>query len=155
VLLVAAISQAPRYGWGATRSVAVFLGASASATAPIGTFRKKIDCQPAYTEGIVSLLTDDAWLTMPPQPYEYQGGIAIARFLDDRAARRGANYRLVHTRANGQPAFGCYLPDPQAAVARAYGLMVLTLAEDRVTAITWFGERSLFGRFGLPRSLQM
>ena len=25
------------------------------------------------TDGVVSLLTDDAWLTMPPQPYEYQG----------------------------------------------------------------------------------
>ena len=105
------------------------------------------------TEGIVSLLTDDAWLTMPPEPYEYQGGEAIARFLEDRAARRGAHYRLVPTRANGQPAFGCYLPDPHAPVARAYGMMVLTLGEDRVSAITWFGERSLFSRFGLPRTV--
>jgi RNA polymerase sigma-70 factor, ECF subfamily len=31
--------------------------------------------------------------------------------------------------------------------------MVLTLAGDRISAITWFGERSLFGRFGLPRTL--
>jgi len=105
------------------------------------------------TEGIVSLLTDDAWLTMPPEPYEYQGGEAIARFLEDRAARRGANYRLVPTRANGQPAFGCYLPDPHAPMARAYGTMVLTLTQDRISAITWFGERSLFSYFGLPRTL--
>jgi RNA polymerase sigma-70 factor (ECF subfamily) len=105
------------------------------------------------TQAMVSLLTDDAWLSMPPEPYEYQGGDAIARFLDDRAARRGAHFRLVHTRANGQPAFGCYLPDPQAAIARAYGLMVLTLTEDRVSAITWFGERSVLSRFGLPRTL--
>jgi RNA polymerase sigma-70 factor (TIGR02960 family) len=28
---------------------------------------------------VVSLLTDDAWLTMPPQPFEYQGHAAIAR----------------------------------------------------------------------------
>ena len=105
------------------------------------------------TSGIVSLLTDDAWLTMPPEPYEYQGGEAIARFLDDRAARRGAHYRLLPTRANGQPAFGCYLPDPHAPIVRAYGLMVLTLAENRVSAITWFGERSLLSRFGLPRTL--
>ena len=105
------------------------------------------------TEGIVSLLTDDAWLTMPPEPYEYQGGEAIATFLEDRAARRGAHYRLVPTRANGQPAFGCYLPDPHASIARAYGMMVLTLAENRVSAITWFGERSLFSHFGLPRTL--
>ena len=105
------------------------------------------------TEGIVAMLTDDAWLTMPPEPYEYQGGQAIARFLHDREARRGAHLRLLPTRANGQPAFGCYLPDAQAPIARAYGLMVLTLADDRISAITWFGERSLVPRFGLPRIL--
>jgi RNA polymerase sigma-70 factor (TIGR02960 family) len=105
------------------------------------------------TPGIVSLLTDDAWLTMPPEPYEYQGGEAIARFLDDRAARRGAHYRLLPTRANGQPAFGCYLPDPHAPIARAYGLMVITLTEDHVSAISWFSERSLLSHFGLPRTL--
>jgi RNA polymerase sigma-70 factor (TIGR02960 family) len=105
------------------------------------------------TEGVVSLLTDDAWLTMPPEPYEYQGGQAIARFLQDREVRRGAPLRLVPTRANGQPAFGCYLPDAQAPIARAYGLMVLTLTDDRISAITWFGERSVLPHFGLPRTL--
>jgi RNA polymerase sigma-70 factor (TIGR02960 family) len=105
------------------------------------------------TPGIISLLTDDAWLTMPPEPYEYQGAEAIARFLDDRGGRRAANYRLVPTRANGQPAFGCYLPDPHAPIARAYGLMVITLTDDRVSAITWFSERSLLSHFGLPRTL--
>ena len=105
------------------------------------------------TDGVVSLLTDDAWVTMPPEPYEYQGGEAIGRFLEDRQARRGANLRLVATRANGQPAFGCYLPDAQAAIARAYGLFVLTLEGDRVSAITWFAERSLFAHFGLPRTI--
>ena len=106
------------------------------------------------TAGIISLLTDDAWLTMPPQPYEYQGAEAIARFIArERGDRRGANLRLVPTRANGQPAFGCYLPDPHAPIARAYGIMVLALSEDRVSAITWFGERSLFAQFGLARTL--
>jgi RNA polymerase sigma-70 factor (TIGR02960 family) len=105
------------------------------------------------TDGVVSMLTDDAWVTMPPEPYEYQGHAAIARFLKDRQARRGADLRLVPTRANGQPAFGCYLPDAQAAIARAYGLFVLTLEGDRISAITWFAERSLFPHFGLPRTL--
>ena len=105
------------------------------------------------TEGVVSLLTDDAWLRMPPEPYEYQGGEAIARFLHDRAMRRGSPLRLVPTRANGQPAFGCYVPDAHASFARAYGLMVLTLDGDSVSAITWFSERSLMPRFGLPRTL--
>jgi RNA polymerase sigma-70 factor (ECF subfamily) len=103
---------------------------------------------------VISLLTDDAWLTMPPQPYEYQGPEAIARFISrERGDRRGANLQLMPTRANGQPAFGCYLPDPHAPIARAYGMMVLTLSEDRVSAITWFAERSLFAHFGLPRTL--
>ena len=92
-------------------------------------------------ESVVALLADDAWLTMPPEPYEYQGHAAIARFLDDRARRRGANLVLVPTRANGQPAFGCYLPDAHAAIAHAYGLMVLTLQGDAISAITWFGDR--------------
>jgi RNA polymerase sigma-70 factor (ECF subfamily) len=105
------------------------------------------------TEGVVSLLTDDAWLTMPPEPYEYQGGEAIARFLHDRAVRRGAPLQLVPTRANGQPAFGCYLPDAHAPIVRAYGIMVLTLGAERISAITWFGERSLVAHFGLQRTL--
>jgi RNA polymerase sigma-70 factor (ECF subfamily) len=50
-------------------------------------------------------------------------------------------------------AFGCYLADAQARVARAYGLMVLTLDGDRISAITWFSERSLLAPFGLPRTL--
>jgi RNA polymerase sigma-70 factor (TIGR02960 family) len=104
-------------------------------------------------DGVVSLLTADAWLTMPPQPYEYQGPAAIAGFLHDRQIRRGAPLRLVATRANGQPAFGCYLPDPQAAIAHAYGLLVLTLQGERISAITWFVDRSLFPHFGLPRTL--
>jgi RNA polymerase sigma-70 factor (TIGR02960 family) len=104
------------------------------------------------TKGLISLLTDGAWLTMPPRPYEYQGPEAIAGFIHQRGELHG-KLRLVPTRANGQPAFGCYLPDPQAAVSRAYGLMVLTLVEDKVSAITWFGERSLLAHFGLPRTL--
>jgi RNA polymerase sigma-70 factor (TIGR02960 family) len=104
-------------------------------------------------DGVVSLLTDDAWLTMPPQPFEYQGHAAIAGFLHDRAALRGAPLRLVPTRANGQPAFGCYLPDAHGTIARPYGLMVLTLDGDRISAITWFGDSRVFPHFRLPRTL--
>jgi RNA polymerase sigma-70 factor (TIGR02960 family) len=104
-------------------------------------------------DGVVSLLTDDAWLTMPPQPFEYQGHAAIAGFLQDRAAVRGQPLRLVPTRANGQPAFGCYLPDPHTGFARPYGLMVLTLEGERISAITWFGDSRVFPHFGLPGSL--
>jgi RNA polymerase sigma-70 factor (TIGR02960 family) len=111
----------------------------------------------AYERGdvdaVVSLLTDDAWVRMPPQPYEYQGHAAIAALLRDRAVRRGAPVRLVATRANGQPAFGVYVPDAHAAISRAYALIVLSLEGDRISAMTWFGDLGVFPHFGLPRIL--
>jgi RNA polymerase sigma-70 factor (ECF subfamily) len=91
---------------------------------------------------------------MPPEPWEYQGPSAIRVFLRDREARRGALLRLVPTRANGQPAFGCYLPSAQAEIARAYALFVLTLEGDQICAITWFGDTSVFPQLGLPRTLR-
>jgi RNA polymerase sigma-70 factor (ECF subfamily) len=90
---------------------------------------------------------------MPPQPLAYQGHEAIAAFLRHRAELRGAPLRVVPTRANMQPAFGCYLPDTQAAIDRPYGLLVLTLAGDAIAAITWFSDTAVFRHFGLPRSL--
>jgi RNA polymerase sigma-70 factor (TIGR02960 family) len=105
-------------------------------------------------DDIVALLTDDARLTMPPLPLEYQGHRAIAAFLRRRADLRGTPLRVVPTRANTQPAFGCYLPDARAAIARPFGLIVLTLAGDAVAAITWFADTGVFPHFGLPRTLR-
>jgi RNA polymerase sigma-70 factor (TIGR02960 family) len=106
-------------------------------------------------EQVVSLLTDNARLTMPPEPLEYHGPAAIARFLSTVPAGGQLElFRLVPTRANGQPAFGCYLRDPQAPIAHAYGLMVLTLSGNRIAAITGFPDTSVFPQFGLPRTLR-
>jgi RNA polymerase sigma-70 factor, ECF subfamily len=106
------------------------------------------------TAAVVALLTDDAWVTMPPYPFEYQGKEDITRFLEDRARVRGAPLRLVPTRANGQPAFACYLDDPYAPVARPFSFLVLTLDGEQISAITAFTvDTSIFARFGLPRTL--
>ncbi len=104
-------------------------------------------------DAVLTMLTSDAWLTMPPEPYEYQGPAAIAAFLRHRAALRGAPLRLVPTRANTQPAFGCYLPSAQTPIARPYGMIVLTLRDGQISAITWFSDSSVFPHFGLPRAL--
>jgi RNA polymerase sigma-70 factor (TIGR02960 family) len=104
-------------------------------------------------DAMVALLTDDALLTMPPLPLEYQGHDAIAAFLHYRAELRGVALRVVPTRANMQPAFGCYLPDAHAAIARLYGLIVLTLEGDAIAAITWFSDTGVFRHFGLPRTV--
>lgn len=102
---------------------------------------------------VVALLSDDARLTMPPEPIEYQGRGAIHAFFTTVPAGGALErFTLVPTRANGQPAFGCYLRMPEGP-ARAYGLMVLTVAEGQVTAITGFLDTSVFAHFGLPRAL--
>jgi RNA polymerase sigma-70 factor (TIGR02960 family) len=104
-------------------------------------------------DSMVALLTDDAWLTMPPEPHEYQGPRPIGLFLRGREVRHG-RLRLAPTRANTQPAFGCYLQSAQTNVARPYALFVLTLEGGRISAITWFADSSVFPHFGLPRILK-
>ena len=103
---------------------------------------------------VVALLTDDALLTMPPQPLEYRGRAAVGAFLRRRGELRGTPLRVVPTRANGQPALGCYLPDPHTAIARPYGLIVLTPEDGAIAAITWFADTAVFRHFGLPPVLR-
>lgn len=104
--------------------------------------------------GMAALLADDARLRMRPLPVEYQGRAAARHFLAAVAFPGGTTrYRLVVTRANGQPAFGCYLRDPATGIDRACGLVVLAVDGGRITAIDRFVDNSLLPRFGLPRTL--
>jgi RNA polymerase sigma-70 factor (TIGR02960 family) len=105
--------------------------------------------------GVIELLTDDAWLTMPPQPFEYQGHSAIASFLRHRFEILGRPLCVVATRANTQPAFGCYLAGPSDDVARPYGMLVLTFAGPQISALTWFADTTGFGSFRLPLVLSV
>ncbi|WP_433366590.1 RNA polymerase subunit sigma-70 [Actinoplanes sp. CA-142083] len=82
---------------------------------------------------LLSLLTDDAWLSMPPAPHEYHGHQAIAAFLRSSPTwRPDLSLRLTPTRVNTQPAYACRLDDAPA------GLLVLTLHGDRIAAMTRF-----------------
>jgi RNA polymerase sigma-70 factor (ECF subfamily) len=105
-------------------------------------------------DAIVAMLTNDAWLTMPPLPLEYQGLDAIGHFLATVALRAGSRHTLIPTRANGQPAFGVYLRDPRTPILHAHGMLLLTLTGNRISAVTRFHDNSLLGVFGLPRSLR-
>ena len=104
-------------------------------------------------DGVLALLTEDAWFTMPPANLEYQGPAAIASFLTGSARYRGGRRTLLlPTRANGQPAFGCYVPDEHAQICHLHGIMVLTMEGDRISAITRFIDGGLAPHFGLPRT---
>ena len=116
----------------------------------VGRFAEAVET--GDIDGMVALLTDDAWLTMPPLPHAYQGHEPIGAFLRGAAARRGVPLRMIPTRANTQPAFGCYLPGPEGP-AGAFSLFVLTLEAGQISAITWFGDSSVFPHFGLAPTL--
>jgi RNA polymerase sigma-70 factor (ECF subfamily) len=103
-------------------------------------------------DGLVDVLTDDVWLTMPPLPLEYQGRELVGRFFGEVAYRDDRRYRILQTRANGQPALVVYLRDPRTDLLHANGMMVLTLAGDRISAMTRF-DNSVLPAFGFPRTL--
>ena len=100
---------------------------------------------------LIALLTDDARLTMPPEPAEHRGPQQIAGFL--LGSHAGQDLKFLPTRANGQPALALYLPDPSAPIWRACGLIVLTLQGNQISALTRFADSGLLGRFGFPRTL--
>jgi RNA polymerase sigma-70 factor (ECF subfamily) len=104
----------------------------------------------ADLDALVNLLTDDVFISMPPMPFEYEGRDLVARFCAGIFGA-GRSFDLVRTRANGQPACGAYLRTP-SGVSHGVGLYVLTLAGDRICAMTRF-ENSLLPWFDLPRSL--
>jgi RNA polymerase sigma-70 factor (ECF subfamily) len=104
-------------------------------------------------EPIAALLTEDAWWTMPPEPYGYHGRDAITQFIAHAFATRETPRRLIATRANAQPAFGHYAKDPHTDVARALSLLVLTLDGHHVSHITRFAATSALPHFGLPRTI--
>ena len=108
----------------------------------------------ADIDGVVALLTDDAWLSMPPAPHEYLGTGAIRSFLQASFGyRRERRVYLVPTRANTQPALASYLSRTARAAASPAGLFVLAMAGPRIRGITRFHCDELYPRFGLPGSL--
>ncbi len=104
----------------------------------------------ADLDALAALLTDDVFIAMPPEPFGYEGRDVVARYWA-RQFGAGRRFDLVPTRANGQPAFGAYLRVP-AGIRHATGFYVLTLAGDRICAMTRF-DNSVLPCFGLPRSL--
>jgi RNA polymerase sigma-70 factor (TIGR02960 family) len=109
----------------------------------------------AYTaadlDGLVALLTDDVRLAMPPHPFEYRGRTVAATGLG-QLLEHGHPYRLIETRANGQPALALYRHDPHGGIQHALGLLVIGLTGDQVCAMTLF-DPGVLARFGLPRTL--
>ena len=91
----------------------------------------------ADLDALVALLTDDVFISMPPMPFEYEGRDLVAGFCASMF-RAGRRFDLVPTRANGQPAFGDLPARARPASGTGPASMVLTLAGDRISAMTRF-----------------
>jgi len=101
-------------------------------------------------DAVVALLTDEAWLAMPPADQRYVGPAAVESFLRASAAGRpGGRYRLRATGAGARPAFVCYL------AGRARGLLVVEPTPDgtRVASMLRFLDDALHRHFGMPDTL--
>ena len=104
---------------------------------------------------LLSLLREDALLTMPPFPLAYRGRDAIGRFLRSvPAGGRLDQITLIPTGANLQPAVAAYGRDADGIPSSAYGIMVLTIDGENITEITGFADPALFPAFGLPPHLE-
>ncbi|WP_410792806.1 sigma-70 family RNA polymerase sigma factor [Kribbella sp. C-35] len=103
-------------------------------------------------DALVALMTSDAWVRMPPLPFEYQGIEAAHRFFTALAGHRRQIAAMVPVGANRQPAWGEYLRDPVTGGLHLIGVLVIGIAGDRIDEITHF-ETSVAPYFGLPRTL--
>src|SRR5262249_49112513 len=87
------------------------------------------------------------------QPSWYQGRDAITAFLRGWPLSHAKRFRLLPTRASGQPAFAVYLWDDEASRFGAESIVVLTLRGDRIAEVTAFRTPQLFPLFRLPQHL--
>lgn len=98
---------------------------------------------------LVSLMREDAIMSMPPYSLWLQGHDCIARWLNGRGAGCEGS-RLIATEANGSPAFGQY----RRGGAEPWALIVLELDGAQIASVNYFLDtQTLFPRFGLADRL--
>jgi RNA polymerase sigma-70 factor (TIGR02960 family) len=96
------------------------------------------------------LLAEDVRVTMPPNPWLYEGRESVLTLFEFGTGSSGpGEWRLVPTAANRQPATASYLRDWDDTVFRAFKIDVFDIRDGLVAQITTFGS-DLFEAFGLP-----
>jgi RNA polymerase sigma-70 factor (TIGR02960 family) len=101
----------------------------------------------ADASALVKLLRADVEMEMPPIPTWFTGQRAVLGFLSGHVMSPGA-WRLVPTRANGQPALVVYRRADDGSY-QAYGIQVLTLIGSHISRITSFNDPALVAAFGV------
>lgn len=101
---------------------------------------------------LVSLLTDDAVLEMPPVPLWYRGKEDYGRFIARVFTMRGADWRMIPISANTQPAVAAYCRGTDGA-HRLHTLQVFTVTPAGIARNVVFQDPRVFVAFGLPTTL--
>jgi RNA polymerase sigma-70 factor (ECF subfamily) len=104
-------------------------------------------------DALAAKLAEDAVFTMPPQPTWFRGRDAIAAFLSERPFNGRFRWRVLPTRANGQPAFGHFGWDDGANAFVPHGIAVVAVDAERIADITIFRDPPDFASFGLPERI--
>ena len=98
----------------------------------------------------VAIASADLRVTMPPNPFLYDGREMVAPLLERAfGEERDGDWRLVSTTANRMPAAASYLRRLGDSEFRAFKLDVLRVEDGAIAEITTFGA-GLFPAFGLP-----
>lgn len=100
-------------------------------------------------DSLVTLLHEDAILSMPPFELWLRGTPDIRRFLTAMEAEGGRD-RVVEVAANGCPALAVYRPAGPTGSLEPFAIHVLEMAGGRICAIHAFLDPTLFSVFGLP-----
>ena len=101
---------------------------------------------------IVQLLQYDATWDMPPFLNHYRGAANIGELIDTQCPGGIHDMPMLRTVANGQPAFGLYMRQPDGHF-EPFHMQVLDVAGTKVRHVTAFFGVEHFRRFGLPERL--
>jgi RNA polymerase sigma-70 factor, ECF subfamily len=105
--------------------------------------------QNADPAALQRLLCADATLEATPFRTWFAGCDTCVPFLQAWVLGAPGDWRMLPTRANGQPAAVCYCRDQDGAY-QAYGIVAFTMAAAGITRINSFGDPALARTFGFP-----
>src|SRR5262249_49093569 len=103
--------------------------------------------------GLVALLREDAWFTMPPFPAWFQGRAAIATLFQTPLFTAARQRHLLQTRANGSPAFELYQWEAEASFYQLFGMVVLDVVGEQIAHIVAFLDLESLSPFAMPPTL--
>ncbi len=103
-------------------------------------------------ESLVSLLHEDAVMSMPPYDMWLLGPTGLSNWLHGGGSGcRGS--RFIAIQANGFPAFAQWRPSESGSGYDAFSIHVLEVTRGRISELHFFVDPALFPLFGLPAHL--